>query len=305
MSILKTSICGVEFKNPVITSSGTFGFGTEYNRYYDVSKLGGICLKGLTLKARQGNPPKRIAETPMGILNSVGLQNPGVETFCKNMLPFIKKFDTNLIANISGNTIEEYCEMVEILSDSSIDMIEMNISCPNVKKGGLNFGTDPKMVEEITSEVKKHCKKPLIVKLTPNVTDITEIAKSAESGGADALSLINTLLGMKIDINTRRPVLYNNMGGLSGPCIKPVAVRMVWQVRNACKLPIIGMGGISNWEDAVEFMMAGADIVSVGTANFIDPFAPLNIVSGLEEYVKKNNLESISEIVGTVIPNGK
>ncbi|MBE7013619.1 MAG: dihydroorotate dehydrogenase [Ruminococcaceae bacterium] len=305
MSILKTSICGVEFKNPVITSSGTFGFGTEYNRYYDVSKLGGICLKGLTLKARQGNPPKRIAETPMGILNSVGLQNPGVETFCKNMLPFIRKFDTNLIANISGNTIEEYCEMVEILSDSSIDMIEMNISCPNVKKGGLNFGTDPKMVEEITSEVKKHCKKPLIVKLTPNVTDITEIAKSAESGGADALSLINTLLGMKIDINTRRPVLYNNMGGLSGPCIKPVAVRMVWQVRNACKLPIIGMGGISNWEDAVEFMMAGADIVSVGTANFIDPFAPLNIVSGLEEYVKKNNLESISEIVGTVIPNGK
>lgn len=305
MSILKTSICGVEFKNPVITSSGTFGFGTEYNRYYDVSKLGGICLKGLTLKARQGNPPKRIAETPMGILNSVGLQNPGVETFCKNMLPFIRKFDTNLIANISGNTIEEYCEMVEILSDSSINMIEMNISCPNVKKGGLNFGTDPKMVEEITSEVKKHCKKPLIVKLTPNVTDITEIAKSAESGGADALSLINTLLGMKIDINTRRPVLYNNMGGLSGPCIKPVAVRMVWQVRNACKLPIIGMGGISNWEDAVEFMMAGADIVSVGTANFIDPFAPLNIVSGLEEYVKKNNLESISEIVGTVIPNGK
>ncbi len=305
MSILKTSICGVEFKNPVITSSGTFGFGTEYNRYYDVSKLGGICLKGLTLKARQGNPPKRIAETLMGILNSVGLQNPGVETFCKNMLPFIRKFDTNLIANISGNTIEEYCEMVEILSDSSIDMIEMNISCPNVKKGGLNFGTDPKMVEEITSEVKKHCKKPLIVKLTPNVTDITEIAKSAESGGADALSLINTLLGMKIDINTRRPVLYNNMGGLSGPCIKPVAVRMVWQVRNACKLPIIGMGGISNWEDAVEFMMAGADIVSVGTANFIDPFAPLNIVSGLEEYVKKNNLESISEIVGTVIPNGK
>ena len=305
MSILKTSICGVEFKNPVITSSGTFGFGTEYNRYYDVSKLGGICLKGLTLKARQGNPPKRIAETPMGILNSVGLQNPGVETFCKNMLPFIRKFDTNLIANISGNTIEEYCEMVEILSDSSIDMIEMNISCPNVKKGGLNFGTDPKMVEEITSEVKKHCKKPLIVKVTPNVTHITEIAKSAESGGADALSLINTLLGMKIDINTRRPVLYNNMGGLSGPCIKPVAVRMVWQVRNACKLPIIGMGGISNWEDAVEFMMAGADIVSVGTANFIDPFAPLNIVSGLEEYVKKNNLESISEIVGTVIPNGK
>ena len=305
MSNLKTSICGVEFKNPVITSSGTFGFGTEYNRYYDVSKLGGICLKGLTLKARQGNPPKRIAETPMGILNSVGLQNPGVETICKNMLPFIRKFDTNLIANISGNTIEEYCEMVEILSDSSIDMIEMNISCPNVKKGGLNFGTDPKMVEEITSEVKKHCKKPLIVKLTPNVTDITEIAKSAESGGADALSLINTLLGMKIDINTRRPVLYNNMGGLSGPCIKPVAVRMVWQVRNACKLPIIGMGGISNWEDAVEFMMAGADIVSVGTANFIDPFAPLNIVSGLEEYVKKNNLESNSEIVGTVIPNGK
>ncbi len=303
MSSLKTSICGVEFKNPVITSSGTFGFGTEYNKYYDVSKLGGMALKGLTLKARQGNPPKRIAETPMGILNSVGLQNPGVETFVKDMLPFIRRFDTNLIANISGNTVEEYCEMVEILSDSSIDMIEMNISCPNVKKGGLNFGTDPKMVEEITSEVKKHCRKPLIVKLTPNVTDITEIAKSAEAGGADALSLINTLLGMKIDINTKRPVLFNNMGGLSGPCVKPVAVRMVWQVRNAVKLPIIGMGGISTWEDAVEFMIAGADIISVGTANFIDPFTAPNIVEGLRKYTMDNNISNISEIVGTVIPN--
>lgn len=305
MNSLKTSICGVEFKNPVITSSGTFGFGTEYNRYYDVATLGGICLKGLTLKPRQGNPPKRIAETPMGILNSVGLQNPGVETFVKTMLPFIRKFNTNLIANISGNTIEEYCEMVEILSDSSVDMVEMNISCPNVKKGGLNFGTDPQMVYEITKEVKNHCKKPLIVKLTPNVTDITEIARSAEAGGADALSLINTLLGMRIDINTKRPVLFNNMGGLSGPCIKPVAVRMVWQVRNAVKLPIIGMGGISSWEDAVEFMIAGADIVSVGTANFIDPFTAPKIVDGLFNYAKNNKLENISEIVNTVIPNGK
>lgn len=299
---LKVNICGVEFKNPVITSSGTFGFGTEYNRYYDISKLGGICLKGLTLKERQGNPPSRIAETSSGILNSVGLQNPGVKNFVNSILPYIRKFDTNLIANISGNTIEEYCEMAEILSDSSIDMIEMNISCPNVKKGGLSFGTDPKMVTEITSEVKKHCKKPLIVKLTPNVTDITEIAKSAEAGGADALSLINTLLGMKIDINTKRPVLHNNMGGMSGPCVKPVAVRMVWQVRNATKLPIIGMGGISNYEDAIEFMLAGADIVSVGTANFVDPYTPLNIVNDLEKYVKEKGLESITEIVGGVIP---
>lgn len=299
---LKVNICGVEFKNPVITSSGTFGFGTEYNKYYDISQLGGICLKGLTLKERQGNPPSRIAETASGILNSVGLQNPGVRAFCQNILPYIRKFDTNLIANISGNTIEEYCEMAEILSDSPIDMVEMNISCPNVKKGGLSFGTDPKMVTEITNEVKNHCKKPLIVKLTPNVTDITEIAKSAEAGGADALSLINTLLGMKIDINTRRPVLHNNMGGMSGPCVKPVAVRMVWQVRNAVKLPIIGMGGISDYEDAIEFMLAGADIISVGTANFVDPYTPLNIVNGLNSYVNKNNLNSIGEIVGQVIP---
>ena len=299
---LKCNICGVEFKNPVITSSGTFGFGTEYNRYYDISSLGGISLKGLILKPRQGNAPSRIAETASGILNNVGLQNPGVKEFVNTMLPFIRKFDTNLIANISGNTIEEYCEMAEILSDSSIDMIEMNISCPNVKKGGLSFGTDPKMVEEITSEVKKHSKKPLIVKLTPNVTDITEIARSAEAGGADALSLINTLLGMKIDINSRRPILHNNMGGLSGPCVKPVAVRMVWQVRNSVNLPIIGMGGISNYEDAIEFMLAGANIVSVGTANFVDPYAPLNIVKDLEKYLDEKGIDDISSIVGQVIP---
>lgn len=302
MGSLKTTICGVEFKNPVITSSGTFGFGTEYNKYYDVSELGGICLKGLTLKPRTGNPPKRIAEASSGILNSVGLQNPGVEAFTKNILPYIRRFDTRLITNISGNTVEEYCEMVEILSDTDIDMIEMNISCPNVKKGGLTFGTDPNMVYDITKEVKAHCKKPLIVKLTPNVTDITEIAKSAEAGGADALSLINTLLGMKIDINTKRPVLHNNMGGLSGPCVKPVAVRMVCQVKNACKLPIIGMGGISDYEDAVEFMLAGADVVSVGTANFVDPYTSLRLVYDLQEYADKQGLNSISEIVGQVIP---
>lgn len=297
---LKCKICGVEFKNPVITGSGTFGFGNEYNNYYDVSELGGICLKGLTLNPRNGNPPPRIAETEGGILNSVGLQNPGVKYFCEHILPDIRKFDTNLITNISGNTVSEYCEMVEILSDSSIDMIEMNISCPNVKKGGMSFGTNPEVVENLTKEVKKHCKKPLIVKLTPNVTDITEIARAAESGGADALSLINTLLGMKIDINTRKPILFNNMGGLSGPCVKPVAVRMVYQVSNAVNIPIIGMGGISNYEDAVEFMLAGANIISVGTENFINPYAPKEIADNLHKYLEKHNINDINDIVGKI-----
>lgn len=297
---LKCNICGVKFKNPVITGSGTFGFGNEYNNYYDVSELGGICLKGLTLNPRNGNPPPRIAETEGGILNSVGLQNPGVKYFCENILPNIRKFDTNLITNISGNTVSEYCEMVEILSDSSIDMIEMNISCPNVKKGGMSFGTNPEVVENLTKEVKKHCKKPLIVKLTPNVTDITEIARAAESGGADALSLINTLLGMKIDINTRKPILYNNMGGLSGPCVKPVAVRMVYQVGNAVNIPLIGMGGIRNYEDAIEFMLAGANIISVGTENFVNPYAPKEIADNLHKYLEKYNIDDINDIVGKI-----
>lgn len=291
--------CGVEFKNPVITASGTFNFGFEYGEYFDLNELGGICVKGLTLKPREGNPPPRIAETPAGILNSVGLQNPGVEAFIKTDLPTLKKYSCAVIANISGNTIEEYCAMAEILSDSDIDLIEMNISCPNVKEGGVSFGTDVKMVEKITKEVKKHCKKPLIVKLTPNVSSIKEIAIAAESQGADALSLINTILGMKIDINTQKPILKNNTGGLSGPAVKPVAVRMVCEVSHAVKIPIIGMGGIMSGEDAIEFILAGASLVAVGTANFVDPYACVKVKYGIEEYLNKRNV-SLQDIIGAV-----
>lgn len=300
---MKVNIAGVEFKNPVITASGTFGFGREFSRYIDISKLGGISLKGLTPVPREGNKPPRIAETPAGILNSVGLQNPGIDDFLKDELPIVRDFDTVLIANISGNTIEDYCTMAEKLSESSIDMIEMNISCPNVKAGGIVFGTQSDIVNKITEQVKKHSKKPLIVKLSPNVTDITEIARAAEAGGADALSLINTLLGMKIDIHTRRPVLANNVGGLSGPAVKPVAIRMVWQVANAVKLPLIGMGGIMNSDDAIEFMLAGASVVAVGTGMFKDPLLSVNVVDGIERYMKENNISDIQELIGAVVPN--
>ncbi|MBQ4109314.1 MAG: dihydroorotate dehydrogenase [Clostridia bacterium] len=299
---LKVNFCGVEFKNPVVTSSGTYGFGHEYNMFYDVGRLGGLGMKGLTLKPRTGNPPPRVYETPSGMLNSVGLQNPGVEAFCKDILPDVKKFGSKIIVNISGNTVEDYCKMAEIISESGSDIIEMNISCPNVKKGGASFGTDAKVVNEITSQVKKYCQIPLVVKLTPNVTDIAEIARAAEAGGADGLSLINTLLGMSIDIKTKRPRLKNNVGGLSGPCVKPVAVRMVWQVANAVNIPIMGMGGISTWEDAVEFMMAGATLVSVGSANFADPYSAVKIVDGLEKYVEDNKLNNISDIISCVEP---
>ena len=300
---MKVNIAGVEFKNPVITASGTFGFGKEFSQYIDISKLGGITLKGLTLAPREGNKPPRIAETPAGILNSVGLQNPGIEDFLRDELPAIKNFDTVLIANISGNTIEDYCSIAEKLSDSDIDMIEMNISCPNVKSGGIVFGTQPETVNKITCEVKKHCKKPLIVKLSPNVTDITEIARAAEAGGADALSLINTILGMKIDIHTKRPVLANNVGGLSGPAVKPVAVRMVWQVANAVKVPLIGMGGIMTGEDAVEFMLAGATAVAVGTGMFKDPEMSVKVVNGIEKYLKDKGINDVKELIGAVVPN--
>ncbi len=295
---LSASIAGVRSKNPVITASGTFGFGREYGQFYKLSELGGMCAKGLTLKSREGNPSPRIAETPMGILNSVGLQNPGVEAFIKYELPELKKHDTVIIANIAGNTVEEYVKMTEILSDTDIDMLELNISCPNVKQGGAAFGTSCESVEHIVAKTKKAAKKPLIVKLSPNVTSITEIAKAAESAGADCLSLINTLLGMRIDIKTRRPVLGMNVGGMSGPAVKPIAVRMVWQVKNAVNLPVIGMGGISTMEDAVEFMLAGADLVSVGTAMFVDPYAPVKIVYDLEAYMEKNGIKNLSEIVG-------
>ena len=254
MTNTKINFCGVEFKNPIVTASGTFGFGMEYNEFVSIEEYGGFGAKGLTRVPREGNKPPRIAETPSGILNSVGLQNPGVEHFAKHIMPILAEYDTNVIANMSGNTIEEYCEMAEILSDTDVAIIEMNISCPNVKHGGLAFGTDPKVVNELTSAVKKHSKKPLVVKLSPNVTSITEIAKAAEAGGADGLSLINTLMGMKIDIHTRRPILANNTGGLSGPAVKPVAVRMIHEVHEAVNLPLIGMGGVMSGEDVIEFL---------------------------------------------------
>jgi len=290
-------------KNPVIAASGTFGFGREYSEFIDLNRIGGISVKGLTLKPRKGNPPPRIAETPGGILNSVGLQNPGVEAFVKNEIPFLRKYDTAIIANIAGNTIDDYCEMAEILSDADIDAVELNVSCPNVKSGGVAFGKNICGITEITSSVKKHCKKPLIVKLTPNVTDIKEIAKAAEAAGADALSLINTILGMAIDIKTRRPVLANNFGGLSGPAVKPIAVRMVYETANAVKIPVIGMGGITDGNDAIEFMLAGASAVMVGTANFTNPTACVDVVKGIEKYLEDNNYSGLKDVIGKVALN--
>ncbi len=299
MADMRVNIAGVEWKNPVTTGSGTFGFGEEYGEYFDLSRLGAICLKALSAEPRLGNPAPRIAETPMGILNSVGLQNPGAEYFKDHYLPKLRTYDTKLIANLCGSAVEDYVAVAEILGDS-VDMFELNISCPNVKVGGMAFGTDPKMTEEITRRVKEVSKVPLIVKLSPNVTDITEIARGAEAGGADALSLINTLLGLKIDIKTRRPILRNNTGGLSGPAIKPVAVNMVYRVHQAVKLPLIGMGGISTGEDAIEFIMAGASAVAVGTAGFIDPYAWVKVADGIQKYLDENNIASVSDLVGTV-----
>ena len=299
MADMRVNIAGVEWKNPVTTGSGTFGFGEEYGEYFDLSSLGAICLKALSAVPRLGNPSPRIAETPMGILNSVGLQNPGAQYFVEHYLPTLRTYDTKLIANLCGSSIEDYVEVAQILGDS-VDMFELNISCPNVKVGGMAFGTDPKMTEEITRRVKEVSKCPLIVKLSPNVTDITEIAKGAEAGGADALSLINTLLGMKIDIRTRRPVLKNNTGGLSGPAIKPVAVNMVHRVYKAVSLPLIGMGGIASGEDAIEFILAGASAVSVGTAGFVDPYAWIKVIDGIEKYLDENKIESVADIVGAV-----
>ncbi len=299
----KVNFCGVEFKNPIVTASGTFGFGMEYNQIVPIEEYGGFGAKGLTRYPRAGNKPPRIAETASGILNSVGLQNPGVEYFAESIMPILSGYDTHVIANMSGNTIEEYCEMAEILSDTDVALIEMNISCPNVKHGGLAFGTDPKVVNELTGEVKKHCRKPLVVKLSPNVTSIVEIAKAAEAGGADALSLINTLLGMKIDINTRRPVLKNNTGGLSGPAVKPVAVRMIYEVYNAVNLPIIGMGGVMNGADVIEMMLAGASLVALGTGLFAKPDLILSAKREIEEYMEHNNIDDINTLIGAAVMN--
>lgn len=302
MADLTVNIAGVEFKNPVITASGTFGFGREYSEFYPLREIGGLSCKGITLKPRMGNPPPRIAETPSGILNAVGLQNPGVDYFIERDLPWLKEQETVVIANIAGNTPEEYAQMAEKLSESSVDMIEMNISCPNVKHGGVQFGTSCQSVGAITREVRAHCKKPLMVKLSPNVSDIAEIARAAESEGADALSLINTLTGMRIDINTLRPIIRNNTGGLSGPAVFPVAVRMVWQTAGAVKIPVVGMGGISSWRDAVEMMLAGASAIQVGTALFSDPYAPLKIKEGLNRYLDDQGIASVTELAGMVKP---
>ena len=298
---MSVSVCGVRFKNPVIAASGTYGFGTEYDGLYPVSELGGVSLKGMTLLPREGNAGVRIAETPMGMLNCVGLQNPGIEYFKAHYLPVIEKADCVFIANIAGNTVEEYCAMAEQLSDTSVDMLEMNISCPNVQKGGVQFGTRPELVREITAAVKKYARQPLIVKLSPNVTDIRETALAAQEGGADGISLINTLTGMSINAKTRRPLLGNVIGGLSGPCVKPVALRMVYECARTVKIPIIGMGGINTGEDAAEFMLAGASAVMVGTANFSDPLACPRIIKELKEFGEQSGLGKISELTGGLI----
>jgi dihydroorotate dehydrogenase (NAD+) catalytic subunit len=299
---LSVNIAGVIFKNPVIAASGTFGYGREYAKVFELSKLGGISLKGMTLEERQGNPPQRIAETHSGMLNCIGLQNPGVEYFLKYELPFLRTQGTALICNIAGNIIEDYCSLAERLSDTKIDMIELNISCPNVKEGGAQFGTSTESVAKITKAVRLHCKKPLMVKLSPNVTDIGEMAAVAEAEGADAISLINTLIGMRIDIKTFKPMLSNNVGGLSGPAVFPVALRMVWQVANRVKIPIVGMGGITSWQDAIEMLLAGASAIQVGTATFTDPYAMLKIIDGLKNYLLENDIDDINKLVGKVKP---
>ena len=296
----KVNIAGVEFKNPVTVASGTFGSGMEYGEFVDLNRLGAVTTKGVANIPWEGNPTPRIAETYGGMLNAIGLQNPGIDVFVGRDIPYLKQFDTKIIVNVCGRSEQDYCEVVERLADQPVDMLEINISCPNVKHGGIAFGQDPKLVEKITYELKKRAKQPVVMKLSPNVTDITEMARAAEAGGADALSLINTLTGMKIDINRRTFAIANKTGGMSGPAVKPVAVRMVYQVANAVKLPIIGMGGIATAEDALEFIMAGATMVSVGTANFHNPYATLEVIEGIEAYMKKYNVADIHELIGCV-----
>lgn len=296
----EVTIAGVTLKNPVTTASGTFGFGREYSEYVDLNRLGAITVKGVSDEAWKGNATPRIAETRSGVLNSIGLQNPGVKYFIENDLPFLRKYDTKIIVNICGHTLTQYCSVAEQLSDCDVDLLELNISCPNVEEGGLTFGTDPHMVERIVTLVRHFAKQPLIVKLTPEVTDITEIAKAAVAGGADGLSLINTLKGMKIDIRNRKAILANKIGGYSGPGIMPVAVRMVYEVCKAVTVPVIGMGGISTVEDALEFIMVGAHAVAVGTANFNNPYATMEIIDGIQKYMTENHIHSLNEIRGII-----
>ncbi len=299
---LGVKLAGVALKNPVTVASGTFGFGREYGEFFDLSQLGGISVKGLTLQPRNGNPSPRIAETPFGMLNSVGLQNPGVDAFIARELPWLKGQGTVIIANISGNTPEEYGEMCEKLSAAGVDMIEVNISCPNVKAGGLAYGTKPELAAEVTREAKDHSTVPVMVKLSPNVTDITEIAKAVEGAGADAISLINTIRGMVIDVNSRRPVLKMNTGGLSGPAVLPIAVRMVWEVHSAVKVPILGMGGIASGRDAAQMLLAGATAVAVGAATFADPMAPVRVLEELSALCEGQGLSSVTELTGAIQP---
>lgn len=301
MDKLKINIGNLHLKNPVMTASGTFGYGKEYSDFMDLGRIGGVFVKGTTIRERQGNDYPRMAETPSGMLNAVGLQNKGVDYFISNIYPEIKDFHTNIIVNVSGSTIEDYVECSQkLVALEKIPAIELNISCPNVKEGGMAFGTSACSAADVTKAVREVWNKTLIVKLSPNVTDITEIAKAVEGEGADAVSLINTLLGMAVDINKRRPVLSTVTGGLSGPCVKPIALRMVWQTYNAVKIPVIGMGGISSWQDAIEFILAGSSAIQIGTHNFIDPTISVKVVDGIKEYLDKNNINSITDLIGAL-----
>ena len=297
---MSVNIAGVEWKNPVTVASGTFGSGAEFEEFVDLNRLGAVTTKGVANIPWAGNPTPRVAETCGGMMNAVGLQNPGIDLFCKRDIPFLKKYDTRIIVNVCGKSTEDYCEVVERLAEEDVDMLEINISCPNVKEGGIAFGQNPKAAENITKEVKKYAKQPVIMKLSPNVTDISEMARAVEAGGADAISLINTLTGMKIDIDRRQFVLANKTGGVSGPAIHPIAVRMVYQAANAVRVPVIGMGGIASAKDAIEMILAGASAVSVGTANFHNPAVTMEIVDGIEAYMKKYGFANVKDMVGIV-----
>ena len=299
-SRLQTNLAGMAMNTPVLTASGTFGFGEEFADFVDLHRLGGVMVKGTTLKPRRGNDGVRITETPMGMMNCIGLENPGVEIFLKETLPRLQAYDMNVIVNISGSTAEEYGILAEMLDVPGVAALELNVSCPNVREGGIVFGTDPKAAAAVVREAKSHTKKPVILKLSPNVTDIVTMAKAVEAAGADVISLINTLMGMEINIRTRKPTLGNITGGLSGPCVKPVALRMVWQVAQAVQVPIIGMGGITSWEDAVEFFLAGASAIAVGTANFMDPAVTMKICDGLNDYLVQNHIDHIQDLVGKI-----
>lgn len=296
----KVTIAGVEFKNPVMTASGTFGSGMEYGEFVDLNKLGAVVTKGVANVPWPGNPTPRVAEVYGGMLNAIGLQNPGIDVFIERDIPFLKQYDTKIIVNVCGKTVEDYVEVVERLGDTEIDMMEINVSCPNVKEGAIAFGQKKEALYDITKEIKKHAKQPVIMKLSPNVTDITEMAKAAEAAGADAISLINTITGMKIDIHKRAFAIANKTGGMSGPAIKPVAVRMVYQAANAVKIPVIGMGGIATAEDAIEFILAGATAISVGAMNFVNPYATQEIVTGIEAYMERYGVKDINELIGAV-----